>query len=377
VYGRGAPPWTDAAEAAVVYLVLLLYIWWGQARSHAWVAVPIALVVASHVRRGETPAVLGFRRANFGRCVREVGPTLLALAAAMVLIGAACGTTALLTPRRMLAVLAFYLPWGWFQQYALNGYFVNRFAAAFRSPGRAATLGAACFAGAHFPNWFLTGVTLVAGLLAARLYLRYRNLVFLGVAHALFGTLVVLTVPTSITHGLRTGPREWRAQHEPRSPRPAWRARLGRRAAVLESIEELLERELGARERGRVLPRDGVRPTHAGGGREQGGGRHHAHADRCRRQEHGRDHGGGAAGAQSAHRGGTTQAHALAARRREVGFQPHDGALLVHGHRRGAHLGGAREREAAPPEVHPAMHGRPHAAARLPRHAIRKAALRL
>ena len=213
--GDRPPSRLAGAEAAGVYLLLLGYIWWGQAHSRAWVLVPVAAVAASHVARRETPAALGFRLTNLGRCLREVGPWLLALVLGGAALAAALGTAERVLLPRALAVVAGYAPWGLFQQYALNGYFVNRFAMALRGPRRAALLGAACFAGAHAPNWFLVGVTLVAGYLAARAYLVYRNLLFLGLAHAVLGALLVLAVPRSVTHGLRTGPREWRAHHPP------------------------------------------------------------------------------------------------------------------------------------------------------------------
>lgn len=203
--------WLPAAEAAAMYLLVLVYIWWGEARAEALVLIPLAAVIASHLYRRETPAALGFRLTNFGRCAREVGPALLALTLALVALTTALGTAHSATPRRVLAVLALYCLWGLFQQYVLNAYFVSRFAMAVRSPHVAAMLGAICFAGAHTPNWFLMAVTLVAGYLSARIYLAYRNLLFLGVAHAVLGTFIVFAVPRSITHGLVTGPAELHA----------------------------------------------------------------------------------------------------------------------------------------------------------------------
>ena len=75
-----------------------------------------------------------------------------------------------------------YLPWGLFQQYILNGYFLNRFETSSRRRA-APVVSAALFSGAHTPNWFLMAVTLLAGYCCARVYRRYKNLYFLGVAH--------------------------------------------------------------------------------------------------------------------------------------------------------------------------------------------------
>ena len=67
-------------------------------------------------------------------------------------------------------------------------------------------LSALFFSGAHLPNWFLMLVTPVAGYAAIWVYRRYRNLYFLGLAHATIGTLLFLTVPDSWSHHLNIGP---------------------------------------------------------------------------------------------------------------------------------------------------------------------------
>jgi membrane protease YdiL (CAAX protease family) len=98
-----------------------------------------------------------------------------------------------------------YVPWGLFQQYVLNGYFMNRFDAVV-SRRAAPVVSAALFSGAHTPNLFLMGVTLLAGYCCARVYRRYRNLYFLGLAHGTLGFLLFLVVPDSISHHLTVGP---------------------------------------------------------------------------------------------------------------------------------------------------------------------------
>ncbi|HEX6536954.1 MAG TPA: CPBP family glutamic-type intramembrane protease [Gemmatimonadaceae bacterium] len=211
-----APPWLSAAEAVVVYVLLLLYIWWGQARSYAWVVFPLGAVIGSHLLRRETPAALGLRLTNLHRCARAAGPPLFAIALMIVAVGAWYGRADRIASQRAVLIFAGYVPWALFQQWALNGYFTNRFAASVRSPASAAALAGACFAGAHAPNWALMGVTLLAGYLAARLYLAHRNLLVLALAHALLGTMLVMAVPWSIMHGMRTGPAEWRMQQRAR-----------------------------------------------------------------------------------------------------------------------------------------------------------------
>jgi membrane protease YdiL (CAAX protease family) len=78
-------------------------------------------------------------------------------------------------------------------------------------PGRTAAMAsAALFSGAHLPNWFLMAVTLATGYICARIYLRYKNLYFLGIAHATIGFLLLQVVPDSVTHHLVIGPGWYR-----------------------------------------------------------------------------------------------------------------------------------------------------------------------
>ena len=60
---------------------------------------------------------------------------------------------------------------------------------------QAAAIGAACFACAHTPNWFLMIVGFGGAYCCARIWLRYRNLYFLGIAHGAIGSMLYLVMP--------------------------------------------------------------------------------------------------------------------------------------------------------------------------------------
>jgi hypothetical protein len=204
-----APQWLRAAEPLAVFSLIMLYIWWLRPMApYAW-APMLALVLASHRLRGEGAGALGFRLANFRACVRDVGPALVFIALLLYVAGALLETARPIGFDRALLVLIAYIPWGLFQQYLLNGYFVNRFAAAF-AERYVPVLSAALFSGAHLPNPFLMVVTLLAGHVCARIYLRYRNLYFLGLAHAAIGFLLYFTIPNAIIRNLNVGPAWFR-----------------------------------------------------------------------------------------------------------------------------------------------------------------------
>ena len=188
-----------------MYVMIMAYIW--SLRSNhrgAWVVIPL-LMVLSHLVRREHADGLGFHTRNLAECWREIAPALAFLSLLMLACGILLQTTRPIGVDAALGSWAAYVPWGVSQQYALNGYYLNRFRGALEN--RAASLiSAALFCGVHTPNLFLMAVAFPAGYCATRIYWRYRNLYFLGLAHATVGFLLFLVVPDSISHHLRVGP---------------------------------------------------------------------------------------------------------------------------------------------------------------------------
>jgi hypothetical protein len=176
-------------EPVLMYAMIVAYIW-NLRYSHAgaWVAI-LALMLLSHLARREGAYWLGFRTRHMGECWRHVAPVLALLTLLMLASGILLHTMRPIGVGTALASWAVYVPWGVFQQYVLNGYFLNRFQAVL---GR----GAASLIAAAFP----------AGYCSTLIYRRYRNLYFLGLAHATVGFLLFLVVPDSVSHHLRVGP---------------------------------------------------------------------------------------------------------------------------------------------------------------------------
>jgi membrane protease YdiL (CAAX protease family) len=98
-----------------------------------------------------------------------------------------------------------YALWACFQQLLLQGFFLPRFLGLVRAPRRASALAAGLFALAHLPNPILTPVTLLWGFAACLLFLRYRNLYPLAMAHAIFGITIAITIPGPVIHNMRVG----------------------------------------------------------------------------------------------------------------------------------------------------------------------------
>jgi len=200
--------WLAGAEAAGMFILIMAYIWWLRFRyPYAWVPMLLLMFVA-HVCHRETPATLGFKWSHPAHPPARLSGFLALVALALLTLG--MGFRSIRTVPLQGAVLSFlmYCLWGLFQQYILNGYFVNRLSDFL--PGHLHAiplLAAALFSLAHLPNWFLMISTAAGGYVCARIYLRYRNLYFLGMAHGVVGFLLYLVVPDSISHHLSVGPK--------------------------------------------------------------------------------------------------------------------------------------------------------------------------
>jgi membrane protease YdiL (CAAX protease family) len=202
---RAAARNLNLAEPLAVFLLIECYIWVLRG-THRLLWIPIlGCILISHYVHSEWPNDLGFRAANLRDCLIAYAPGLAFLGLTGLVAGILLQTLRPIPFEQGVLAFAAYVPWGIFQQYMLLGYFLTRFDTVF-SKRAAALLSAALFAGAHTPNWFLMTVTLLGGYAATRFYRRYRNLWFPGLAHAVFGFVLYLVVPDSISHHLNVGP---------------------------------------------------------------------------------------------------------------------------------------------------------------------------
>lgn len=98
-----------------------------------------------------------------------------------------------------------YLVWAIIQQFIQQTFFLARFEKLTQSGLRASLIAASLFGVAHLPNPILTPVTLAGGWLLSELYIRYRTVLPLGIAHGLVGMAIAVSVPDHIQHHMRVG----------------------------------------------------------------------------------------------------------------------------------------------------------------------------
>jgi membrane protease YdiL (CAAX protease family) len=202
---RGRSKRRDLVEIAAAYGLILAVIWTPRPwQSFLWwvaAAGVLALIYASF----EGFAAMGMRRENFARSLWIAGAALLLAGAAM---GVAAHEQTLKLPAGPLALLGTYCAyaiWACVQQFLLQGFFLLRLLRLIPSAWLAALAAALLFALAHMPSTFLVPVTFLWGLAASLLFLRYRNLYPLALAHAILGVAVAMTIPGPVDHNMRVG----------------------------------------------------------------------------------------------------------------------------------------------------------------------------
>lgn len=195
----------DLLELALGYGLVLAAIWTPMPAQRIFFWLGLATVVICTVLRHESLASLGLAVAGMAR-------SLWIVAAAAVL-----ATVAVLTARElgtfhsMFGDLPFrlrfsgYIVWSFIQEFMMQIYVLTRLTRLLPRRSSAVLVAALFFAVAHLPNPVLVPLTLLWGFIASTLFLRYRNLYVIGIAHAILGICVAVTIPDAVHHHMRVG----------------------------------------------------------------------------------------------------------------------------------------------------------------------------
>jgi hypothetical protein len=195
----------DAIEIVLAYALIMMVEWTPRPLQRVlWLvaALSLALIVW---RSFDGWRAMGFRAANFLRSLSIAGAALV-LAAVAIAVAARMHT--LHVPGGVLAFCVTYCAyavWSGVQQFLLQGLFLLRFLRLIPRPTAAALAAAALFSSAHLPNPVLMPITFIWGLAACLLFLRYRNIYPLMMAHAILGITVAMTIPGPVDHNMRVG----------------------------------------------------------------------------------------------------------------------------------------------------------------------------
>jgi len=195
----------DWLELSVAYGLILLTIWTPRPAQRWLFWTAVAWIALTTWRSFPGWQTLGFRREGLGRSLWVAVGALLMTVLATVVAARLHTLHEPENPARWIRTFAGYAIWAFVQQFLLQGYFLLRLLRLTQNPAGAAVAAAGIFAAAHLPNPILTPLTLLWGLGACFVFLRYRNLYPLAVAHAAFGICVAITIPGPVVHNMRVG----------------------------------------------------------------------------------------------------------------------------------------------------------------------------
>ena len=189
-------------ELALAYTLIMLVIWtpnpW-QRIFYIAAVIALALIIALSF---QSTRALGIQLKNLSRSL-WIAISALVIAGVIILIAAHEHT--LHNTSHFIARYWGYALWAFIQQILLQDVFLRRLLILLPSPRFAALAAALLFASAHLPNPILTPITLLWGFISCLLFLRYRNIIPLAIAHATLGITLAITIPAPLIHNMRVG----------------------------------------------------------------------------------------------------------------------------------------------------------------------------
>jgi membrane protease YdiL (CAAX protease family) len=184
------------------YTLLEIALWslgWTQL---AWGLTALACVALITARGKRAVRELGTGWAGFRRSCPII-PLAAAIGAAGMLLAGWAGTLHLARGLPLWHACLYAL-WAMVQEFLVQSFIFVRLETLFGGR-RAVVTSAVLFAAAHLPNPVLMVATFIMGLILTYWFWRHRNIYALGIAHALLGLALSITLPNAITHGMHVG----------------------------------------------------------------------------------------------------------------------------------------------------------------------------
>lgn len=202
---QSASTWLNWLHIGTLLLLLELALWSRGTPQHLFSVAALLWVIATSVFPGRSASYLGLTSRGFKRS-RWVISASAVVAAGFVAAGWMLGS---LHPafgvRTHSYTYVAYAIWAVIQQFILQSYLFVRFESLLGSGRKAVLACAILFAIVHIPNPVLTLATFAGGLLFCEAFRRYRNIYTIGIAHALLGIALAVSIPSALHHDMRVG----------------------------------------------------------------------------------------------------------------------------------------------------------------------------
>lgn len=195
----------DLLELAVGYSLILATVWTPNPAQRVLYWSAFAWIVGTTWARRDGWTALGLGRKGLLQSLWIVAVALGLSAIAIYIAGRTHTLHRLHGPTPIFLHGWGYIVWSLMQQFLLQSYFLLRLLRLLPNKTSAIIAASGIFALAHLPNPILTPITLVWGAISCVLFLRYRNIYALGVAHGIMGLCVAVIVPNSLHHHMRVG----------------------------------------------------------------------------------------------------------------------------------------------------------------------------
>ncbi len=195
----------DIVELSVGYVLILAAVWTPLHVQRILFWIAFAWIVSTVLLRRDDRDTLGLGLSGLRGSLWLVG-VAFALATVDLLISLWYSALhPLYGPLPVVRHMWGYMIWALMQQFVLQDFFLLRLVRVLPSRRGAVILAATLFAIAHIPNPLLTIVTLLWGLAACVIFLKYRNLYILGLVHGVLGLCIAVSVPNAVHHHMRVG----------------------------------------------------------------------------------------------------------------------------------------------------------------------------
>jgi hypothetical protein len=200
-------------EVSVVYALILLVLWTPDPWQTLFWGIALALMMAITCKSFTGMDAMGLGATNFRRSLWAVG---LAFAMAVVAVVLAGNLHTLHMPANPLLCIRHYggyALWAFIQQFGLQCFFLSRLIRLLPDGKSAAAVAAILFATVHLPSPLLMLAALIWGFVACLLFLEYRTLYPLVIAHAILGIALGISVPAQADHNMLVGLSYFKYMH--------------------------------------------------------------------------------------------------------------------------------------------------------------------